>query len=551
MQSPGSCRWSMLAATTVLALQVAACASMPRARTDMSTTAEITESDLRTRLSIFAADSMQGRAAGSIGHERAVRYLVSEATRLGLSPAGDHGTFLQTFHMRVRGLDPASAIEVNDRILRPTVDFRAITVGSGQLRPISGAEVIYGGVVGDTTTQITADEASGRIVVLGVPANMNEVRAFENVIYGPGSRFGSAVAVAIASLEYVSRERRGIASTVSLADAALPLAGQYATTLLVTSDAARALLGMPLRAAVAGTRGRTVNGRVSVIEDVRPTHNVVAMIRGTDPTLSAQYVVLGAHSDHLPLAPRAVDHDATRAIARERNLSRIPAEQRKLLSTGANPAASGRGAVRLDSIFNGADDDGSGSVALLEIAEMMAAAARHPRRSVLFVWHSAEEDIFMGSGWFVAHSPVPTDSIVAMLNLDMVGRGGVDDIAGGGPRYVEVIGADRRSPALLSLISDVNRRSSVPATLLTSDPDGAFCKSDQWSYARLGIPVAFFFTGDHADRHSVTDESQYIDYSKLALVSRLVAAVTMRLASGPERFEPSGRRQVLPEFCSY
>jgi acetylornithine deacetylase/succinyl-diaminopimelate desuccinylase-like protein len=113
-----------------------------------------------------------------------------------------------------------------------------------------------------------------------------------------------------------------------------------------------------------------------------------------------------------------------------------------------------------------------------------------------------------------------------------------------------VIGADRRSPALLRLIADLNTAAKTRATLVTSDPGGGFCRSDQWSYSRLGIPVAFFTTGSHADYHSVTDEAEYIDYAKLALVTRFVAEVTMALADTLERLEPRGQRVVLTAFCS-
>jgi len=139
---------------------------------------------------------------------------------------------------------------------------------------------------------------------------------------------------------------------------------------------------------------------------------------------------------------------------------------------------------------------------------------------------------------------------MAMLNLDMVGRGATEDIVGGGPRYLEVIGADRRSSALLNAVRDVNAAMAAPAELVTTDPDGAYCRSDHWNYARLGIPVAFFTTGSHVDYHSVTDEVSRIDFAKLALVTRLVRSLILRLASTSERFEPPGARPVLAGFCS-
>jgi hypothetical protein len=189
------------------------------------------------------------------------------------------------------------------------------------------------------------------------------------------------------------------------------------------------MMGVPLSTAVAGSKGRTIHGQLAVIEEVRPSHNVVAILRGSDPKLRGEYVVLGAHSDHLPIASRVLDHDSARAAATERIRSSLAAGQRQQPTSAVGGGIASHGIARIDSIYNGADDDGSGSVALLAIAKALAATSHRPRRSVLFVWHSAEEDIFMGSQWFVEHSPVSTDSMMVMLNLDMIGRGGADDIA--------------------------------------------------------------------------------------------------------------------------
>jgi Zn-dependent M28 family amino/carboxypeptidase len=206
--------------------------------------------------------------------------------------------------------------------------------------------------------------------------------------------------------------------------------------------------------------------------------------------------------------------------------------------------------ARPDSIYNGADDDGSGLVALLEIAEQFAPMSVRPKRSLLFVWHAAEEMGLIGSAWFTDHPTVPLDSIVAQLNLDMVGRGGANDLRGGGPDYLQVIGANRRSSALERIVDDVNRSSQHPVTLVRSDPNGLFCRSDHWSYARFGIPISFFTTGLHADYHQVTDEAQYVDYAKLDRVTRFVSEIARSLADTSERFEPVVRGPKFAALCS-
>lgn len=198
---------------------------------------------------------------------------------------------------------------------------------------------------------------------------------------------------------------------------------------------------------------------------------------------------------------------------------------------------------RLDSINNGADDDGSGSMALLEIAEALAAAPVGPRRSVLLVWHTSEERGLQGSRWFVENPTVPRESIVAHLNMDMVGRGRADDVPGGGDDLLFVIGSYRDSRELGELVAEVNRALPRPLELdyrLDEPTDwpgynNLYGRSDHVNYARAGVPIAFFFTGLHHDYHRVTDEPQYIDYVKLERIARFVHEVALELADRERR----------------
>ncbi|HEY0528743.1 MAG TPA: M28 family peptidase, partial [Gemmatimonadaceae bacterium] len=483
----------------------------------------ITQADLRRRLSIFADDSMLGRSALNPGHERAVRYLASELKRLGLKPMGENGTYFQTFYILERRANRASTIQVGDSTLRPGVDFKALAFGRGQPRPIQSAPIVFGGIVGDSTTQISADSAAGKVVLLGVPATMNANRAYANVIYGPRSRFARALAVAIASFDFLPPNQRGITSQVGMADTSEEAANTHPITILVSRRAADLMLASDVAMAKAGVQGQRMTSRISVDETRHPVRNVIAVIPGADPVLRNEYVALGAHSDHLGTSVRPLEHDSVRAVAIERRRRLIG------LSSGSGPISANVDSLRrvrpprVDSIFNGADDDGSGSVALLEIAERFATAPLKPKRSLLFAWHAAEEMGLVGSTWLSEHPVIPLDSIVAQLNMDMIGRGNAGDVPNGGPTILGVIGASVRSPALAKLVDDTNRTLAMPFQLVTRDQENAFCRSDHWNYARFGIPVAFFTTGEHADYHQVTDEAQYVDYEKLERVTRFVA----------------------------
>jgi Zn-dependent M28 family amino/carboxypeptidase len=191
--------------------------------------------------------------------------------------------------------------------------------------------------------------------------------------------------------------------------------------------------------------------------------------------------------------------------------------------------------ARRDSVFNGADDDGSGSVSELEIAQQFVRAPDHPRRSILFVWHTGEEKGLLGSQYFTDHPTVSRDSIVAQLNMDMVGRGDSADIKGGGPQYLELVGSRRLSTELGDLVEAVNKTEPMPFVFdyqfdANGHPENIYCRSDHYEYARYGIPIVFFTTGLHEDYHQITDEAQYIDYDHMARVDKLVYDIALKVA---------------------
>jgi Zn-dependent M28 family amino/carboxypeptidase len=191
---------------------------------------------------------------------------------------------------------------------------------------------------------------------------------------------------------------------------------------------------------------------------------------------------------------------------------------------------------RPDSIYNGADDDGSGSVAMIEIAEAFAAADEKPRRSILFVWHNAEEKGLLGARHFTDHPTVPRDAIVANINIDMIGRGSEGELEGGGPGYLQVIGSRRLSTELGDLVEEANTSGGFALEFdyqydAEGHPQQFYCRSDHFMYARYGIPIVFFSTGSHVDYHQVTDEAQYINYDKMARVTQFIFAVAESIAN--------------------
>ena len=219
-----------------------------------------------------------------------------------------------------------------------------------------------------------------------------------------------------------------------------------------------------------------------------PTQNVVAMVPGRDPALAGEVVVVGAHFDHLGRSP----------------------------ASALDPEAG-------DAIRNGADDNASGTAAVLELARIFAA---HPaRRSILLAHFSAEELGLLGSQWFVEHSPVALDSVVAMVNFDMVGR------LRGERLIVYGVGTATELPALLD-------SANVAPKLSISAMNDGFGPSDHGSFYAKGIPVLHFFTDLHEDYHHATDDIEKINASGEAQVVGVAERVIRSIADRPARLTP-------------
>jgi len=534
------------------------------------TRGSISAGDLRLRLRAFAHDSMNGRATGTDGHERATRYIADELRRVGLMPAGDSGTYFQTLPMVRRQFGADASVTAAGRRFTIGTDFGVLVARGGTPRLATTASAIFGGELGDTTRQISAAQAAGRVVVLRPGARrmpLNPRALFADV----DSRFAAAAAVVIPVWHEIPssfraqlgqpvlqlRAERSVASMTG--ERTLLPAPVLPPTLLVTDAFVDALFGRA--AAVLGASGESVSFDLQFSESPALARNVVAVLPGRDPLLRGQYVAVLSHTDHEPARPRSVDHDSARTMAQLRRAlaERMQGRDRRAatefaeLKVNVDSLRAIRPA-RPDSIMNGADDNGSGSMAALEIAEAFASEPERPRRSLLFVWHAAEELGLIGAGWFTEQPTVPRDSIVGAYNLDMVGRGHEGDIAGGGPEYLQVIGARRLSREFGAILDEVNETRRMPFRFdLSHDasghPQAMWCRSDHAMYARYGIPVAFLTTGSHADYHQVTDEAQYIDYRKLSAVADLVRDAVRVLADRAERPRLDRSRPDPQERC--
>ena len=519
--------------------------TLPLKHAPKPTTPAITAADLMTRLYIYADDSMMGREAGTPGNVKATNYIAAELRRLGLQPAGDSGTYFQTIPLKTRSFDTTSTFTVAGAPLVAFQDYMAL---SRQPASNAGVTAVFGGVLGDSTRVISAEQAAGKLVVL-TTGGFNSLRQLRRAPTVEGAWGVALVGLDDMPPQFMSFLQR----PQTFLDDDQPTQ-QPPTVFLVSRAAAARLFTGSLDSLAIGTTGATaaVDVRYSVTAIPDPARNVVAIVPGSDPKLKGEYVAIGAHNDHIGLA-RPVDHDSIRLWnhtvrpegADDGGKQATPAQQVLVDSILTGFRAKHAGAARIDSISNGADDDGSGTVSALEVAERIVTLPTKPKRSILFVWHVGEEKGLLGSRFFTDHPTVPRDSIVAQLNMDMVGRGEASDEVGrtkegtpihGSPTYLQLVGSRRLSTELGNLIETVNTAGKHGLTLdyaIDADghPSNIYCRSDHYEYARYGIPITFFTTGLHSDYHQVTDEPEYISYDHMARVANFVQDIAVHVAN--------------------
>jgi hypothetical protein len=516
---------------------------LPLKHSPQPTTAEITPTDLMTRLYIFSDDSMEGRRVGTIGHQRGTAYIEREVRKLGLVPAGDSGGYFQNLPVFERTLAAGQTLSVSGATFKPWIDYLPRDNGPN-VRSLKDTPVVFGGLWGDTSTMISPSAAAGKFIVIAIPDGPDGKPQWQVNRPLLTRYYSDAAGIAIASLDAMDPQARETLTepAVDLQSPEVPVP-ELPAFLYATRAMSDALLGGSTRGLTRGkASGKTVTGSLRFTDAPAPARNVVAILPGSDPVLKNEYVAIGAHNDHIGFDHDPVDHDSLRAfntVVRPGGADDAPR------TPTAEEAARIRTIIdslrrihppRRDSIYNGADDDGSGTVSVLEIAESLVNARVKPKRSILFIWHAGEEEGLWGSEYFTDHPTVPRDSIVTELNIDMIGRGRADDVKGGGPGYVQLIGSRRLSTELGDLVETVAKTEATPFTFdyqydANGHPQQYYCRSDHYEYARYGIPIVFFSTGGHRDYHQVTDEAQYIDYDQLARVATLVRDVAVRAAN--------------------
>ncbi len=531
----------------------------------------ITAENLAARLYFYSSDLFEGRETSTRGQKLAVQYLASQYRQMGLTPKGsthpetsyDPSAYFQPFDVYGSRVESASlSLFKNDKPVTKTAfsaantdDQAFLTFGS---TPAVEAGVVFGGY-GISDADLGYDDfAAMKEAGIDYTGNWLVFLVDEPLSSPDSSRFatedGAPSAWTTSRFQkYQHLLRSGLPKGIlvisdstprasgSFGDAAKKAAeglkgvgslsldkdagggfnfppvyfisSEFANTIFEGSGKTVASIQQQiddtLTPDVFVVAGASISSEINKESYTAQTENVVAFIEGSDPVLKDEVVVVSAHLDHIGMFDAGDE----------------------------------------DGINNGADDDGSGTVTVVEIARAFDKARDEgygPRRSMLFLNVTGEEKGLLGSAWFADHEPlVPLENIVADLNIDMIGR--IDPThPGPDSDYVYIIGSKLISQELHDLNAKVNELSGINIDLnerfnSKDDPNRFYARSDHWNFGKHNIPFIFFFTGTHEDYHGVGDEADKIEYPRMERIAQMIFSTAWQVANQDERPAVSGK----------
>jgi peptidase M28-like protein len=486
-----------------------------------STVEVITPAELRMHLEFLASEELGGRYTLSPGFQIAARYLASHLEGYGFRGGGEHGSFMQTFDVIAAKPDMAKTF------LEVTAGGKSSSFSLGEAPPFGSvgpadvrAQIVFAGYGVSSASQKQDDYAGlnvkGKIVLIvaGFPAGIDpsklaadeqgsgaaKAHGAVGVLQVPTGRFaeflkdkGAVERFAARESVRLAKEGEGRLPTMILGPDA---ADKLLTAAGLNAKAVNEAIGKKL-AIQAKASDATAHMLISVQQSRQTTQNVVGILEGTDPKLRDEYVTFSAHYDHL------------------------------------KTSASGQ-------IYPGADDDGSGTSAVLTIAHAMS--VQRPKRSVMVVFHAGEELGLLGSEYNSDYAPaIALDKMVVDLNIDMIGRSKPNGDTQAEDQHltdahsVYLVGSNRISSELHGLSEDTNAEfQKLKLDYFYNDPanpERIYFRSDHWNYAKHGVPVIFYFDGVHVDYHKPTDTVDKIDFTKMTDITRLVFETGWRIAN--------------------
>lgn len=471
----------------------------------------ISEKDLREMLFVYAGDEFQGRNTGDRGQKMAVDFLVNKYKTLGISAAQANGSYIQKVPLMTFSL-PEGAMELNGNVYQIGTDL--ITFGSFETKKYEFSDVVFMGYgidaeeYSDYTSNINV---KNKIVFIksGEPKNSDGIyKITKTTEPSKWSDFGNAFRDKVK----IAKDKGAAGIFVYDPDNFEKIVSQYAfmsgrksDNISIKSDEEDFMYFFVSEAVatsiVEGINEPTLPApakmpvkmeiAISSNSEEVDSENVAAIIRGSETP--DEYLVISAHLDHV-----GMDNEGN--------------------------------------VFNGADDDGSGTTAVLEIAEAFKKAlddGYRPKRSIVFLHVTGEEKGLLGSEYYSEHPIFPMEQTVADLNIDMVGR--IDPKRKGNREYVYLIGSDKLSTELHNLSEEVNKKYTNIELDYTynddNDPNRFYYRSDHYNFAKHNVPIIFYFNGTHDDYHKITDTPDKINYDLLALRAKLVFYTAWKVAN--------------------
>lgn len=513
--------------------QKAAKAAAP-AKPNFGNVEAVTAKQLREYLTFIASDELEGRDTPSRGLDIAAMYIAQHLASWNIKPAGDSGSYFQKFPLRRSKIDVQNMrLELDGQPFVYAEDYFS-TLTQASVPASNLVYVSHGWVVkSKNVNAYQGIDVKDKIIVVtgGLPKGVTQgdlqqgkpgVDWFTPMQYAQANGARAIITVGTfndlanwQATRWRQTERGSINYGAEPAQSSVPtitasprminaiFQGEKASGASIFTKAVQQDFVEPFDLKIA----KKISLNVALKNDIVYTQNVVGILEGSDPVLKNEYVAIGAHYDHV----------------------------------GMNPFAPGP-----DKIWNGADDDGSGTVSVLNIAEAFAKGSQRPKRSILFIWHAGEEKGLWGSDYYTNNPTVPITSIITGLNIDMIGRyqaPGEENHPQNKrlpkPHEVFTIGSKMMSTELGELSDSVNKSFLNLNFNLTYDgpdhPDQFFYRSDHFNYAKKGIPIIFYMDGDHADYHQPSDSVEKINFEQMEKVARTIMATGWTLANSPTR----------------
>jgi hypothetical protein len=476
--------------------------------------ATITPEDMHARIATIAADSMGGRDTPSAGLEATATWIAAQYAGFGLEPGGEDGSFFQRYPYPLRALDTTgvhfgTVVSGENVMLVYGEDFYVSAAAPFADRAMGHGSLVWVGRQADGSWS-APESVRGQVMVVSLPGSYDrDWRIASGRARTTAQKAGARALMVVLGSDFPDLAFTRLSELARSPSRGLVEPGEIPVFYVRPAAAAAVFArgGVDASALPAEPRATVVVPGVdahfsadAVIVEDATAPNVVAILRGSDPELADTYVVFSAHMDHLGIGT-------------------------------ANAAG--------DSIYNGADDDASGTAALVEMAQAFAGLDRAPRRSLVFLNVSGEEKGLLGSRWFTGHPTVPIEQIVANVNMDMIGRNAPDSIVVIGQEYSSL------GPLVQQVATD-HPDLGLTVSVDIWPEERFFFRSDHFNFARLEIPALFFFAGVHEDYHQPSDQVEKLDADKAARVARLAFWTAHAIADSPEApaWTPQGLEEV-------